>query len=450
MDILQRFQGFIAEKKIFSKNQRLLLAVSGGLDSVVLCNLCHQSGFDFTIAHCNFHLRGDESERDENFVRALGEKYGRKVLVKHFDTEKYAEGKKISIQVAARDLRYAWFNELVDSSALTDGSPINYIVTAHHLDDNIETLLMHFFRGTGIAGLRSMPVSQGKIIRPLLFARKEELRAFATAQQLEWVEDSSNETDKYSRNYFRHQLIPIVQKIYPEVIGNLAANIDRFNDIEVLYMQAIDRHKKKLLTQKGNEMHIPALQLKKSEPLHSICYEIIKDYGFSPSQVHELIDLLDSDSGKYILSATHRIIKNRNWLIVAPTQNESSQIILIEQEEKNVPFPRGDLRLDYFLAEHYKLLRADNIAQLDIGQIKFPLLLRKWKQGDYFYPFGMRKKKKLSRFFIDEKLSRTGKEETWVIEANKKIIWVVGMRIDDRFKITPRTKQILRITASNP
>jgi len=429
-----------------------LLAVSGGLDSVVLCDLCYRSGFDFVIAHCNFRLRGEESDRDEMFVRALGKNYEREVLVKHFDTEKYAGENKLSIQVAARELRYAWFGELVDSWQMTDDSTVNrqlssanYIATAHHLDDNIETLLMHFFRGTGIAGLRAMPMSQGRIIRPLLFAKKEELKSFADAHHLEWVEDSSNASDKYSRNYFRHQLIPLVQKIYPEVMLNLASNIDRFRDIEILYQQSIDHHKKKLLEKNGNEIHIPVLKLKKSEPLHAICYEIIKEYGFTSAQVQELIGLLDSDSGKYIQSSTHRVIKNRNWLIIAPIQNESSQTILIEAEQRHIVFPMGNLHLDFFPAANYKLETESTIAQLDADQVKFPLLLRKWKQGDYFYPLGLPKKKKLSRFFIDEKLSKTGKEKIWVIEMNKKIIWIAGMRIDDRFRITPQTNKILKI-----
>jgi len=445
MDLLKRFSEFITEKNLFSKNDRLLLAISGGLDSVVLCNLCYQSGFDFVIAHCNFRLRGQESDRDEKFVRELGKKYDREVLVKHFDTEKYAEEKKISIQVAARELRYAWFAEIVDGSQLTDDSTVNYLVTAHHLDDNIETLLMHFFRGTGIAGLRAMPESQGKIFRPLLFAKKEELKNFADLHHLDWVEDSSNASDKYSRNYFRHQLIPLVQKIYPEVMGNLASNIDRFRDIEILYHQSIDQHKKRLLEYKGNEIHIPVLKLKKSNPLAAVCYEIIKEFGFTSSQVSELIDLLDSESGKYIQSSTHRIVRNRNWLIIAPKQNETPQTILIEEGDSDISFPMGNLQLNFLPGKDYKLQMLNTIAQLDASEIKFPLLLRKWKTGDYFYPLGMTKKKKLSRFFIDEKISKTGKEKIWVIEMNKKIVWVVGMRIDNRFMITSQTKNILKI-----
>jgi len=443
MDLLKRFQELIAEKKLFSKQDHLFLAVSGGLDSSVLCDLCYRSDFDFTIAHCNFRLRGEESARDEQFARTLGKKYKKEVLVAHFDTEAHAHENKISIQVAARELRYEWLSELTEQPSTK--SSAKYILTAHHLDDNIETLLMHFFRGTGIAGLRAIPVAQGKIVRPLLFAKKVELEAYAASHHVQWVEDSSNETDKYSRNYFRHQVIPVVQKIFPQVIGNLASNIERFRDIELLYLQSITLHKKKLLEQRGEEIHIPVLKLKKSEPLHAICYEIIKDYGFTSAQLPELIDLLDSDSGKYIHSFTHRIIKNRNWLIIAPKHHSESELILIEAADHPVPFSLGTLHLQFLHAENYKLQSLATIAQLDATDIRFPLILRKWKKGDYFYPLGMTKKKKLARFLIDEKVSKTVKEKTWVIEMNKKIIWIVGTRIDNRFKITPQTKHILKI-----
>jgi len=443
MDLLKRFQELIAEKKLFSKQDHLFLAVSGGLDSSVLCDLCYRSDFDFTIAHCNFRLRGEESARDEQFARTLGKKYKKEVLVAHFDTEAHAHENKISIQVAARELRYEWLSELTEQPSTK--SSAKYILTAHHLDDNIETLLMHFFRGTGIAGLRAIPVAQGKIVRPLLFAKKVELEAYAASHHVQWVEDSSNETDKYSRNYFRHQVIPVVQKIFPQVIGNLASNIERFRDIELLYLQSITLHKKKLLEQRGEEIHIPVLKLKKSEPLQAICYEIIKDYGFTSAQLPELIDLLDSDSGKYIHSFTHRIIKNRNWLIIAPKHHSESELILIEAADHPVPFSLGTLHLQFLHAENYKLQSLATIAQLDATDIRFPLILRKWKKGDYFYPLGMTKKKKLARFLIDEKVSKTVKEKTWVIEMNKKIIWIVGTRIDNRFKITPQTKHILKI-----
>ncbi|MES1214952.1 MAG: tRNA lysidine(34) synthetase TilS [Bacteroidota bacterium] len=452
MDLLATFNRFIKQNHLFNPKDKLLLAVSGGVDSIVLCELCKQSGFDFTIAHCNFQLRGEESERDEQFVKKLGEKYKIELLVKRFDTEKYRKENKVSIQVAARELRYTWFSELLSTSIpIAIRNQPSTLLTAHHLDDNIETMLMNFFKGTGIAGLRGILPKQGKIVRPLLFAKKEELLAFATENNLNWVQDSSNESDKYSRNYLRHQLIPLLQKIYPEAENNLAHNLQRFRDIESLYQQSIDLHKKKLIEQKGNEFHIPVLKLKKSEPLHSIVFEIIKDFGFHAAQVDDVVDLLDSDTGKYVASSTHRVIKNRNWIIIAPVATVEANTILIEEGSKIVEFLVGSLQLNHALSreihpDSYWEPTVNSIATLDAKKITFPLILRPWKTGDYFYPLGMKKKKKLSRFFIDQKLSKTDKEKVWVLEMDKKIIWVVGHRIDERFKITNETKTVLKIT----
>jgi tRNA(Ile)-lysidine synthase len=467
MKLKERFEEFIKVNDLFHRKDMLLLAVSGGVDSVVLCELCQQSGYDFIIAHCNFQLRGEESERDEQFVRNLAAKYNAAILVKRFDTAKYAEEKKVSIQVAARELRYEWFGEIIGGWPVADGrwpmagerttnndqrSTASYILTAHHLDDNIETSLMNFFKGTGIAGLRGMLPKQEKIIRSLLFARKEELLSFAKENNLAWVEDRSNRLDKYSRNYFRNQVIPLIEKIYPETENNLADNLQRFRDTEILYVQAIEKHKKDLLEHKGNEVYIPVLKLKKSIPLHSIVYEIIKEYQFTPHQTKDVIHLLDAESGKYVQSVSHRIIKNRKWLIISPLATPEAETILIEKGERNVPCSMFHVHLS--LGPTTKLSAGrpatSSIAELDASDIIFPLLLRRWKQGDYFYPLGMRKKKKLARFFIDQKLSKTDKEKIWVLESNKKILWVIGYRIDERFKITALTKEALRITISSP
>ncbi len=454
MNLLQQFFTHTQQQNFFSIKNKLLLAVSGGLDSVVLCELCYQSNFDFAIAHCNFQLRDEESDRDEKFVQQLAEKYNKEFFVKKFDTKNYASQNKVSIQVAARELRYEWFHEIVDRWPVIDERINNKsannqrptaILTAHHQNDNIETVLMNFFKGTGIAGLRGILPKQEKIIRPLLFAKKDELKQFAEENNLNWVEDSSNESDKYSRNYFRHQIIPLIEQIYPAAINNVAENVDRFRDVELLYQQSINLHKKNLFEYKGDEIHIPVLKLKKSIPLDTIVFEIIKPFNFSAKQTEEVINLLDSESGKYIQSSTHRILKNRNWLIISLNQNQSSQTILIEKDDKLIVFEKGELFINNISAANCKLSTVNSIATLDADKIKFPLLLRKWKQGDYFYPLGMEKKKKLNRFFIDNKLSQTEKEKVWVIEMNKKIIWIVGMRIDNRFKILPSTKQILKI-----
>lgn len=447
MHFLQNFIEHIKNENLFQQKDKLLLAVSGGVDSIVLCELCKQAGFDFAIAHCNFKLRGEESDRDENFVRALAKKYDVEIFLKKFETEKYAAEKKLGIQEAARNLRYEWFKEIAQQQT-TNNKRQAYILTAHHANDNIETLLMNFFKGTGINGLQGISSKQNNIVRPLLIAKKEEIKEFANENNLSFVEDSSNTSEKYTRNYFRNQLIPGIQKVFPQAEDNLIKNIERFGNIKTLYQQSINLHKKKLLEIKGEEIHIPALKILKSEPLPTIVYEIIKDYGFTSNQTKDVIKLLQSDSGKYIQSSSHRIIKNRNWLIISPNNTAVAENILIEEKDKLIEFALGPLKFEMVSTINCQLSTVNSIATLDADEIKFPLLLRKWKQGDYFYPLGMRKKKKLSRFFIDQKLSLTEKENIWILEMNKKIIWIVGKRIDDRFKITPSTKNVLKISLS--
>ena len=441
MDLLTDFRKYILTTNLFSPQDKLLLAVSGGVDSVVLTELCKQAGYDFAITHCNFQLRDADSERDEKFVMELAVKYNVPFHVVKFETKAIATERKISTQEAARELRYNWFEETREAGGY------RYILTAHHADDNIETVLMNFFRGTGIKGIRGIEAKHGFILRPLLFARRSELVDFLIENKLDHVTDFTNEQDDYTRNYFRNKVIPFIEKSFPEVNDNIIANIARFKGVEMLYQQAVALHKKKLLEFKGNEVHIPVLKLKKTHPIHSIVYEIIKEYGFSSTQVNEVIALLDSESGKYVQSSSHRVIKNRNWLIIAPNQTTESEIVIIE-EIGNWQFAMGNLQIETTPTSNIKPPTSNLLACLDAGEIKFPLLLRKWKQGDYFYPLGMKKKKKLARFFIDQKLSKTDKEKAWVIEMNKKIIWIVGYRIDDRFKITEKTKRVLKITSS--
>ena len=460
MSLLQQFHNYISPNKLFSPKDKLLLAVSGGIDSVVLCELCKQAGFNFTIAHCNFQLRGEESTRDENFVKKLGEKYNAEVLVKKFDTEEYATENKLSIQEAARVLRYEWFAELVngqltidngqhaathDSRLTAQHSPLTtHVLTAHHADDNAETLLMNFFRGTGLHGLTGIPASYGHIKRPLLEFTKEEIVQFAKDNNLGHVEDSSNLSTKYTRNLFRHEIIPAISKVYPQVKENLTDNINRFKEIERLYKLAVAAIIKKLVREKGGEWHIPIKQLMGYDN-RALIYEIISRFGFYEKQIDEVIKLAASDSGKYIDSPAfnYRIIKHRHWFIISQVYSAASANIIIEKTDRTIVFEKGILKIDW-LKQPPATFKKE-IDLLDADEIEFPLLLRKWKQGDYFYPLGMKKKKKLSRFFIDQKLSKPQKEKAWVIESNKKIICVVGTRIDERFKLTEKTKSVLQL-----
>lgn len=443
---LNRFTGFVAAEKLFSAKDHLLLAVSGGMDSVVLCDIIHRLGYTFSIAHCNFTLRGEESDRDEAFVKELADHYHASFHCQAFETSLYASKNKCSIQEAARQLRYSWFNDLIQELSQKNRLRKFRLLTAHHRDDNIETLLMNFFKGTGIAGLRGMRPATDQVIRPLLFASRVEIETYAREAGLQWVEDSSNLEDKYSRNYFRHQVIPLVEKIYPKAMDNLSDNLFRFREIEQLYQLSVGRLLHGLAIQKGVELHIPVEKLRLSPAVHTLIFEMISPYGFHASQIVDVLKLMESQTGKYVLSSSHRILKNRNWLIIAPLQSIETGIILIESFPSMVNFPGGSIRISASQPPSNETQSSsEQIVYINGDEIQLPLILRRWKTGDYFYPLGMRKKKKISRFLIDQKISRIEKENIWVIESDKRIIWIAGKRLDERFKVVPATKQILKI-----
>ncbi len=394
--MLDKFKHIVASRNLFSSTDKLLLAVSGGVDSVVLCELCHQAGYNFTIAHCNFKLRGEESERDEQFVKELAKKYNTEVFLKRFDTEKYSTDNKLSTQEAARKLRYDWFAELLVNMNSKFKTP-NSLLTAHHADDNNETLLMNFFRGTGLHGLTAIAEKTGNIRRPLLDFSKEELISFAKENKLRFVEDSSNNSSKYTRNFFRNELLPAIRKVYPQVNENLSDNIERFKEIEKLYNYSVGGLKKKLCRQKGNETHIPVKQLMQHNN-RALIYEIIHPFGFLEKQVDEVIKLSQSESGKYLSApaGNYRIIRHRHWFIISPVKPDESKNIIIENSDKEILFDSGKLQIE--TTPNPKPQTSNSTASLDLKQITYPLLLRKWKTGDYFYPLGMKKKRKLPVF----------------------------------------------------
>lgn len=457
----------------------MLLAISGGLDSVVLLHLLELGKFNYALAHVNYGLRGEESDGDENFVKELSVQYNRRLHLLRLDkketqsnliinvssTEASATSsdkdrealnsaafpKEKGIQETARQIRYNWFESLVN-----EFYPGGKILTAHHADDSVETMLFNFFRGTGLAGLKGIPAVNGKIFRPLLSFTRNELADYAGLHLLNYRVDSSNLTDKYTRNYFRNQVIPMVSKVLPGADQQLYHNLQRFEQSYQLYEQSVIRHKKRLMEFRGLEVHIPSRKLLLTEPLETIVYEIIRNYGFHAAQTSEVIALCESVTGKFIQSDTHRILKNRNWLIISPLSNpESATVFTIEEDDEIVSTPGVDYHISLNEwktnpginpeTKNPKIETSPDIARLDAKQIKFPLIIRKWKAGDYFYPLGMKKKKKVARFLIDQKLSLTQKEKIYVIESDKKILWVAGQRIDDRFKITGSTTKVLKI-----
>ncbi|HOZ96935.1 MAG TPA: tRNA lysidine(34) synthetase TilS [Niabella sp.] len=435
-NLTQAFVTFIQQKNLFTQKDKLLLTVSGGVDSVVLCALCRQAGYDFGIAHCNFQLRGKDSEADEKFVESLAAQMLVPFHVVRFETKTFAQENKIATQEAARVLRYKWFEEIRSTYQY------QFILTAHHADDNIETLLMNFFRGTGIKGITGIREKNGWLRRPLLFARRMELESFLKEQALGFVQDQSNFSNDYTRNYFRNTVLPLIAKTYPEVTENLIQNIERFKEVEQIYKQRISQLRKKILTLQGDDIYIPVLLLKQTPAMQTVLLELLSPYGFKAVQLPELMHLLESETGRYLVSATHRILKNRKHLIVSPLKHPTENIVVIDALGK-YSFEAGDITLN--LLNEPEISNDPNIACIDANKLQYPLLLRRWKMGDYFYPLGMDKKKKLSKFFIDNKLSLLQKENIWVLEMNKKIVWIVGQRIDNRFRVLNTTQSVLKI-----
>ena len=440
-DLLSRFEKHIETNQLFSKKDHLFLACSGGIDSVVLVHLLHQLNHHVTILHCNFQLRGKESVRDQQFVVSLAASLNIECIHTSFDTKAAMHNLKAGVQETARKLRYDWFNEVIAKKE--SDKEKNYLLTAHQLDDQLETVAFNFLRGTGIAGLHGMKAKEGKLIRPLLFATRQEILEYAKYHKLTWVEDSSNQESDYSRNHFRHQVFPSIEKIIPTYQQNLANNIKRLGEVELLYEQQIASIKKKIIEKIGNAFAIPVNKLKALQPLDTIVYELFVEFGFHSTQIDEIKKLLSSATGSYIQSSTHRVLKNRAWLLIESMNEKSSGVYIIESNDAEVVF--GNRSLEVFKKQGNQPNKLSEEAWLDADLVQFPLVLRPWKKGDYFYPLGMKKKKKISKFLIDLKCSLSEKEQQYVVESNNKILWVVGKRIDERFKVTATTSQMIKL-----
>ncbi|MEO6583654.1 MAG: tRNA lysidine(34) synthetase TilS, partial [Ferruginibacter sp.] len=366
-----RFKDYISKESLFNSKDRLLVAVSGGVDSIVLCHLCQKAGYQFAIAHCNFQLRGIESDQDSLLVKSIAAGYQVNYFEKNFDTDAYACANKVSTQVAARDLRYAWFKFLLKENNF------NYLLTAHHQDDNVETVLLNFFKGTGIEGLKGILPKQKNIIRPLLFARKVDLVQYAASGLLPYRNDTSNESDKYTRNYFRNKVLPLIAEKFGAVNENIAANAERFRDIATIYQQAIDSTIKKLAIQKGEELHIPVLKLLQTPASKTVLFEIIRTHGFSTAQVDEAAKLLYSETGKYVNSITHRVFRYRQWLIISPLADLHSKCFIIEENDTSVSFEGSQLTFKKLPAQQ-KINNDPHNAMLNAKDIVYPLILRRW------------------------------------------------------------------------
>ncbi|MBL7800871.1 MAG: tRNA lysidine(34) synthetase TilS [Chitinophagales bacterium] len=438
INLLARFLNFAKGAKLPLAKKRTLLAVSGGIDSVVLVDLFHKAGFRFEIAHCNFGLRGEESDGDETFVKALAERYE-----VHFHTVRFDMGNKSSsVQEEARTLRYNWFEQIRKANKL------DYIATAHHADDQVETVLQHFVKGTGIRGLRGMKVKRDLIVRPLLFAFRDEIESYCNEQNLNYRTDSSNASLKYERNKVRHELIPMLQTLNPNFKATLIAQLPIYQELEGIYNRTIAKERAKLFIPKGEEFHIPILMLKKKENPEVVLYEFLKDFGFNKTQTALIVQTLSASSGKRFLSSSHQVIKDRTHLMLSPLKEHTQSIGMIDEAEiannRTIQFGASKFTFSLVPAHEVKIKSENTIAYFDYAQLQFPLTIRYKRSGDYFYPFGMKnKKKKVSKFFKDMKLNLTAKEDVAILLSGERIAWVVDYRTDERFKITTSTTKVL-------
>jgi len=434
--MINEFIGYITENQIIGKHEKVLLTVSGGIDSTVLLHLMVNSGYRCTVAHCNFKLRGKESDADEQFVRQLASRYGLDVHVKSFETAGFAREEGISIQMAARNLRYQWFDQLCTENGY------DLIATAHNMDDVIETFFINLIRGTGIRGLTGIKTRSGNLIRPLLFASREKIIDYAREQDITYREDSSNAETKYIRNKIRHGIIPLLQEINPGFRQGIIDTIERIRYTGMIYDQAIENHKKEMVREQDNCIYIDIQKLARIPDLKTLLYEFISCFNFTSGSVADIAKSLEGPSGKQFFSGTHRLVKDRNQLIISPLKMDERPRYYIEDGAPGLGEP---LKMDFMILNrtpHFQVATDKDTACLDYARLIFPLILRKWQPGDHFYPLGMPHLKKISDFFIDEKLSLVEKENAWLLLSGENIIWVAGHRIDERYKITEKTDRV--------
>ncbi|MBE9577273.1 tRNA lysidine(34) synthetase TilS [Flavobacterium proteolyticum] len=431
--MLTKFQNHIEQNFPQLKDKKLLLAVSGGIDSMVLLDLFYKLRFDICVAHCNFQLRGKESDGDEMLVREICQDRYIPYFIETFDTLEFANENKLSIQLAARKLRYDWFQEIISLG-------FDYVLTAHHLDDNVETFLINFTRGTGLEGLTGIPAQNRNIIRPLLTFSREEIENYAQANQVQWREDSSNASDKYFRNKLRHDIVPILKELNTGFLDSFQNTLHHLQQAESLVEDASKLVYEKVVVVKENQLEIHLKPLLEFQNYKAYLYQWLKEYRFSAW--NDIYDLVEAQSGKKVFSETHILLKDREKLILFERKSSNnSTFFIIESLDSKVNIP---LKLRFYKGVNIFETHS-NCIFVDESKLKFPLTIRKWQEGDYFYPSGMNGKKKLSKYFKDEKYSLLDKENQWLLCSEDQIVWVIGKRADNRFTSNETTQNSIKI-----
>jgi tRNA(Ile)-lysidine synthase len=436
----ERFLQFLFQTCGCNGKESFLLAVSGGIDSMVMLNLFRENGLHIAIAHCNFTLRGKESDSDEEFVRQAALNARADFFSRSFNTHSFSAEKGISIQMAARELRYKWFDEL------SRDKHYDRIATAHHRDDSIETFLINLSRGTGIAGLTGIRPVSGKLIRPVLFLSREEIRAYAESEKIQWREDSSNQSDKYLRNRIRHVLLPGINKTLPGFSEGLVKTMAQLTDSKDLLEIISSQFIQEAVRTSGERVEIDKEMIRKSPSSRILLYTVLQKYGFNYDTVDNLVETLDGQAGRQFLSGTHELTVDRSFLIILPRRFAEESEMEISEDVAAIQYP---IHLTFRLIhtdKSYDLPGDGSIASLDRDTFAYPLKIRKWKKGDYFFPLGMEGRKKLSDFFAGEKIPLPDKKRIWILESAGNILWVIGLRIDHRCRVTSATRNILQIT----
>ena len=438
-----QFLKYSQEKKLFSPGEKILLAVSGGVDSMVMSHLFSRSGIQAGVAHCNFCLRGKESDEDELFVKQWAGTQGMPFFGRGFDAKSYAATQGVSTQMAARTLRYAWFNELLDTQ------DYDKIAVAHHADDNVETVLLNLIRGAGLKGMCGMAPANNRLIRPLLFATREQISRYAAGNSIAYREDRSNQSDDYARNYIRHHVTPELKTLNPSLAGTFRHNSAYLTQAWCILEEMVKKNKAAWCVRHHNKWHIDIKALQQTAAPDFWLFELLQDFRFNSAQTADVARALDEQPGKHFFSDTHELVKDRDHLIIclrSETGNDINQIFEIQNADTHLTRPI-DLTLAQQPYHHTSPLPQDeHIACLDAGKLRFPLTVRLWQKGDAFIPLGMKGKKKLSDFFIDQKIPVPYKRQQWVILSGDDIVWLVGHRLDERYKVTPQTKHIVQIT----
>lgn len=432
--MLKKVQHHLEKNFPYLQGKRLLLAVSGGIDSMVLLDICKNLHLEIGIAHCNFQLRGNESDGDELFIKEKANQLQIPLFIQKFDTEKFANDTKLSIQLAARKLRYDWFNKLLDIENY------DFLLTAHHLDDQVETFLINLTRGTGLEGLTGIPAQNETIIRPLLEVSRAEIENYAEQNQIKWREDASNASDKYLRNKIRHHVVPVLKELNASFLTSFQDTLGYLNAANALVEDASELVYEKVVEIKEDTIQINCNTLLAYKNYKSYLYQWLKQYEFTAW--NDIYELVHAQSGKQVFSSTHLLLKDRDYLILSQkTISVEENTFFIDENTKNLKFP-----LNITLCQIDDILEpTKNVIFVNQEKLVFPLQIRKKKEGDYFYPSGMEGKKKLSKYFKDEKYSLLDKEKQWLLISNDDIIWVVGKRADKRFLANTKTKNILKI-----